>query len=160
MGRGPRKRLQHRRRLRPAPPRKERRAVGPRDHPRHPRGGIPGRGMKRSLKSVFPRPPLRVRITAAASASIAVILVTLSLLVYIRLHAELLRAIDSGLQARASAIAGSVGQLRQARHAISDGPDVSYTAPVQILTPGGRVVAQSGTELPPLPARYLRHLSH
>ena len=115
--------------------------------------------MKRTLNRVFSRPPLRVRITAAASASIAVILVTLSLLVYIRLHAELLRAIDSGLQARASAIAGSVGQLRQARHAISDGPDVSYTAPVQILTPGGHVVAQSGTELPPLPARYLRHLS-
>jgi two-component system, OmpR family, sensor kinase len=115
--------------------------------------------MKNRLNGVFSRPPLRVRITAAASASIAVILVTLSLLVYIRLHAELLRAIDSGLQARASAIAGSVGQLRQARHAISDGPDVSYTAPVQILTPGGHVVAQSGTELPPLPARYLRHLS-
>ncbi len=115
--------------------------------------------MKHCLNGVFSRPPLRVRITAAASASIAVILVTLSLVVYIRLHAELLRAIDSGLQARASAIAGSVGQLRQARHAISDGPDVSYTAPVQILTPGGHVVAQSGTELAPLPARYLRHLS-
>lgn len=115
--------------------------------------------MRRSLSRVLSRPPLRVRITAAASASIAVILVTLSLLVYVRLHAELLRAIDSGLQARASAIAGSVGQLGQASHAVSDGPDVRYAAPVQIVTPDGHIVARSGTKLPPLPARYLRHLS-
>ena len=115
--------------------------------------------MRRSLSRVLWRPPLRVRITVAASASIAVILVTLSLLVFIRLHAELLKAMDSGLQARASAVAGSVGQLRQASRAVSDSPDVSYTAPVQILTPGGHVVAQTGAELPPLSARFLRHLS-
>ncbi len=94
--------------------------------------------MRRSLSRVLSRPPLRVRITAAASASIAVILVALSLLVYVRLHAELLRAIDSGLQARASAIAGSVGQLGRASHAVSDGPDVRYAAPVQIVTPDGQ----------------------
>src|SRR5258708_26827364 len=115
--------------------------------------------MRRSLSRVLSRPPLRVRITAATSASIAVILVTLSLLVSVGLHAELRRAIDSGLRARASAIAGSVGQLGQAGHAVSDGREVRYAAPVQIVTPVGQIVARSETKLPPLPARYLRHLS-
>lgn len=96
----------------------------------------------------------------AASASIAVILVALSLLVYIRMHAELLRAVDTGLQARASAIANSVGQLRHASQAVADSPDGATTnAPVQIVTPNGYVVAQSGTALPPLSDGRLRHLS-
>jgi signal transduction histidine kinase len=114
--------------------------------------------MSRSL-GVFSRPPLRARITLAASASIAVILLALSLLVYGRLHAELLRAIDSALEARASAIAGSIGQIGQPSQAISDGPDQPSKAAAQILTPAGRVLARSGTPIPPLPARYLRELS-
>jgi signal transduction histidine kinase len=100
-----------------------------------------------------------VRITVAASASIGIILVTLSMLVYIRLHAELLRAVDTGLQARASAIAGSVGQFRQPGRAVADTPDGANTAPVQILAPDGHVVAQSGSALPPPPADSLRRLS-
>ena len=114
--------------------------------------------MRRSL-GIFSRPPLRARITIAASASIATILVALSLFVYGRLHAELLRTIDSALQARASAIAGSVGQIGQPSQAISDGPDQSNTAATQILTPAGRVLARSGTPIPSLPARYLREFS-
>lgn len=115
--------------------------------------------MKRSLNKILPRPALRVRITVAASASIAIILVTLSLLVYFRLHAGLLRAIDTGLQARASAIAGNVGQFKQASRAVADGPDGVNTAAVQILAPDGRVVGQSGSDLPPLRSADLRRLS-
>jgi two-component system, OmpR family, sensor kinase len=116
--------------------------------------------MRRSLNRTLLRPPLRVRIAVAASASIAVILVTLSLLVYIRLHAELLRAIDTGLQARASAIAGSVGQFRHASRAVADNPDGANAAPVQIVTPNGHVIAQSGAALPPVLARHLRRVSN
>jgi len=114
--------------------------------------------MRLSLGSIFSRPPLRVRITVASSASIAVILVSLSLLVYARLHAELVRAIDSGLQARASAIAGSVGQRGRAGNAISDGPDLRNVAAAQILAMDGHVLARSGPPIPALPARYLRQL--
>ncbi len=115
--------------------------------------------MRRSLSRALGRSPLRIRITVAATASIAVILAALSLLVYGRLHAQLLAAIDSGLQARASAIAASVGQLGSASQAISDGPDGLYAAPVQIVTRTGRVVARSGADLPPPQARLLNHLS-
>ena len=116
--------------------------------------------MRHRLHASLLRPPLRLKITLAASASIGVILVGLSLLVYVRMHAELVRAVDTGLQARASAIANSVGQFRQASRAVADSPDgVTTNAPVQILTPRGQLVAQSGSALPPLPAWRLRHLS-
>src|SRR5215813_588926 len=114
--------------------------------------------MKPNLGSVLSRAPLRVRITVTSSASIAVILAALSLLVYARLHAELLRAIDSGLQARASAVASSVGQFRQIGSAISDGPDLRNVAAAQILALDGHVLAQSGPPIPALSPRYLHHL--
>jgi hypothetical protein len=55
------------------------------------------------------RLPLRVRVTLASAASIAVILGALSLFVYARLQAELLRAADAAMRTRADAIASSMG---------------------------------------------------
>jgi two-component system, OmpR family, sensor kinase len=114
--------------------------------------------MRTTLGRILSRPPLRVRITVAATAGIAVILAALSLLVYSRVHAQLLSAIDSGLQARASAIAASIGPPGSARQAVSEGPDGRFSAPVELVAPSGRIVAQSGSDLPALPARFMRHL--
>jgi two-component system OmpR family sensor kinase len=105
------------------------------------------------------RLPLRLRITAAATVSLAVILVTLSLFVYGRLHAELVRALDSGLQARAAAVAGALGQASPLNQVIADGPDARLASATQIMTPAGRVLAHAGAALPALPGRFLRDLS-
>src|SRR5205807_2042594 len=75
-----------------------------------------------------------------------------------RLHVQMLRTLDSGLQARASAIAASVGQLRRVGRAISDGPDAPAGGSVQILTSHGRVLADSGMRFPAVLPRYLRNL--
>lgn len=113
------------------------------------------------------RPPLRVRITLAATVSIGVILMTLSLFVYGRLHAELVRALDSGLRARAAAIAGALGQADSGRPAsgqsdplsrvMADGPDTRLASTAEIVTPDGRVLAHSGGVIPaPAPALLSR----
>jgi two-component system OmpR family sensor kinase len=114
------------------------------------------------------RPPLRVRITLAATVSIGVILMTLSLFVYGRLHAELLRALDSGLQARAAAIAGGLGQADSGpttsgrpdplNRFLADGPDTRLASATQIMTPDGRVLAHSGALIPEPSAALLRAL--
>ncbi len=104
-------------------------------------------------------PPLRLRITVAATASMAVILVTLSLFVYGRLRTELIQALDSGLHARASAIASGVGQARSLSQVLADGPDVRLASTSEILTPAGRIVAQAGGTMPRLPADFVRGLS-
>ncbi len=104
------------------------------------------------------RLPLRLRITAAATVSLAVILVTLSLFVYGRLHAELVRALDSGLQARAAAVAGALGQASPLKQVIADVPDARLASATQIMTPAGRVLAHAGPALPALPERFLRDL--
>jgi fumarate hydratase class II len=93
------------------------------------------------------RPPLRLRVAFASTAIMAVILMALSLFVYDRLHTELARALDSGLEARASAIASSVAQ---GRTALSDGPDAPPATVTQILTPGGRILAQADSRVPHL----------
>jgi two-component system, OmpR family, sensor kinase len=105
------------------------------------------------------RLPLRLRITLAATVSLAVILVTLSMFVYGRLHAELLRALDSGLQARATAISGGLSQATPLNWVIADGPDAPIASATQIMTPAGRVLAHSGKAIPALPARFLHPLS-
>jgi signal transduction histidine kinase len=102
------------------------------------------------------RPTLRLRVAVASTAGMAVILTMLSLFVYGRLHAELARALDSGLQARASAIASG---LAQGRTALSDSPDAPAATITQVLTPGGRVLAQAGPAAPHLSARILGGLS-
>ena len=105
------------------------------------------------------RPPLRLRITFAATASMAVILVTLSLFVYGRLRVELVQALDGGLQARASAIAGEVGQSVPIGQVLADGPDGRLAISTQIMTPAGRTLASTGRALPRLPAGFARDLA-
>src|SRR5215469_10498140 len=93
------------------------------------------------------RPPLRLRITMAATASIAVILVTLSMFVYGRLRGQLLEALDSGLQVRAEAIASAVGSAAPLGQVLADRPDGRLATATQILTPGGRILVSTGSEL-------------
>src|SRR5258708_24820148 len=87
------------------------------------------------------RPAVRLGITFAATASMAVILVTLSLFVYGRLRVELVQALDGGLQARASAIAGGVGQSVPLSQVLADGPDGRLPISTQIMTPPARTPA-------------------
>jgi len=99
------------------------------------------------------RLPIRVRITLAAVLSLALILAALSALVYTRLQAQLLQAVDLGLQARAGAIASGIGQQGVA---IGDAPDTGPNTVAQILTASGRVEETSGPSTPLVPAATLR----
>jgi two-component system, OmpR family, sensor kinase len=98
------------------------------------------------------RLPLRVRVTLASAASIALILGALSFFVYARLQAELVRASDAGLRARAEAIAAGIGRHGSAGF---DAPDTMGSL-TQILTPAGRLKMSSGPWTPSLSAAALR----
>jgi len=102
---------------------------------------------------------LRLRITLASAVSTALILGTLSLFVYARLHAELLRATDIGLASRAQAVAGGLGQPG---FSLADTPDTPQTqvGATQILTPDGSVRASVGTSVPLLPAALVARVRH
>ena len=97
--------------------------------------------------------PLRVRVTLASAASIALILGALSFFVYTRLQAELLRTADAGLRARAEAIASVTGRIGDAGF---DAPDAASGGFTQILTPAGRLRMASGPGPPSLSAAVLR----
>jgi two-component system OmpR family sensor kinase len=114
-----------------------------------------------NVMRVLTRPPLRLRITLAATVSLAAILVTLSLFLYGRLRVELARALDSGLQARAVAVASGLGPTVSLSQVIADGPDVRLASVTQIMTPAGRVLASQGAPLG-LPSAMLegRHGPH
>ena len=116
-----------------------------------------------NVMRVLTRPPLRLRITLAATVSLAAILVTLSLFLYGRLRVELARALDSGLQARAAAVASGLGPTVSLSQVIADGPDVRLASVTQIMTPAGRVLAAQGAplRLPPamLAGRHGPHFS-
>jgi two-component system, OmpR family, sensor kinase len=101
------------------------------------------------------RLPIRVRITLAAAVSLALILSALSALVYTRLQAQLLQAVDMGLAARAGAIASGIGQQGVT---IGDTPDSGPTTVAQILTASGRVEETSGPAAPLLPPDTLRSI--
>jgi signal transduction histidine kinase len=102
------------------------------------------------------RLPLRVRVTLASAASIAVILGALSLVVYARLQAELLRAADTGMRTRAEAIASSMGTAEPAGF---DTPDIGSSGFVQILTPDGHLEMSRGFRGPALSTAALRAIS-
>jgi two-component system OmpR family sensor kinase len=116
-----------------------------------------------NVMRVLTRPPLRLRITLAATVSLAAILVTLSLFVYGRLRVELERAVDSGLQARAVAVASGLGPTASLSQVIADGPDARLASLTQIMTPAGQVLASQGAplRLPPamLTGRHGPHFS-
>jgi signal transduction histidine kinase len=99
------------------------------------------------------RLPLRVRVTLASAASIALILGALSFFVYTRLQAELVRAADAGLRARAEAIASVTGRHGAAGFDAPDGAAGSFT---QILTPAGGLKMSSGPWAPSLSGAALR----
>lgn len=99
------------------------------------------------------RLPLRVRVTVASAASIAVILGALSFFVYARLQAELVRAADTGLRARAEAIASALGP-RGSR--VFEVPDTGWGDRTQVLTPAGQLKMSSGAWPPSLSAAALR----
>jgi signal transduction histidine kinase len=98
------------------------------------------------------RLPLRIRVTLASAVSIALILGGLSFFVYARLQAELLRAADAGLRARAEAVASGVGQRGSTGFDAPDGPRGSL---VQVLSPAGQPQLLPGSWAPPLSAATL-----
>jgi hypothetical protein len=95
--------------------------------------------------------PLRVRVTLASAASIALILGALSFFVYTRLQAELLRTADAGLRARAEAIASVTGRLGDAGF---DAPDAASGGFTQILTRPGGCGWPAGRGRPACPRPY------
>jgi two-component system, OmpR family, sensor kinase len=99
------------------------------------------------------RLPLRVRVTLASAVSMALILGALSFFVYTRLEAELVRAADAGLRARAEAVASVTGRHDSAGF---DAPDSAAGGFTQILTPAGRLEMSSGPWAPALSAAALR----
>src|SRR5260370_36084083 len=101
----------------------------------------------------MPRLPLRFRVTVASAASIALILGALSFFVYARLQAELVRASDAGLRARAEAIASGMGQHDPSGF---DPPDGRAGGLTQVLTPAGQLQASSGSRAPSLSPAELR----
>jgi signal transduction histidine kinase len=97
--------------------------------------------------------PLRVRVTLASAASIALILGALSFFVYTGLQAELVRASDAGLRARAEAIASVTGRQGSAGF---DAPDSATGGFIQILTPAGKIQMTNGRWPASLSAATLR----
>jgi two-component system, OmpR family, sensor kinase len=102
------------------------------------------------------RLPLRTRVTLASAASAALILGALSFFVYASLQAELVRAADGGLRARAEAIASGLGHHNSAQ---VDPPDIGTGSLTQILTRDARVEMSSGPGAPSLSAAALRTIS-
>ena len=99
------------------------------------------------------RLPLRVRVTLASAASIAVILGALSFFLYAQMQAELVRAADASMRTRADAIASSMGRAEPGGF---DTPDIGANSFAQILAPDGRLVTSRGFRGPALSAATLR----
>jgi signal transduction histidine kinase len=86
------------------------------------------------------RLPVRVRLTLAFCAAMAVVLAALGAFVYVRMGGELMRAVDLDLRARAAATAGALTERGRAPLEAGRGlidPDESFA---QILLPRGEVV--------------------
>src|SRR5262249_56080930 len=92
------------------------------------------------------RLPLRVRVTLASAASIAVILGALSLFLYARLEADLVRAADTGMRTRADAIASSIGRAEPGG---LDTPDMGFSGFAQVLKSDGQLEMSRGFQGPP-----------
>ncbi|MBO0813814.1 MAG: HAMP domain-containing protein, partial [Actinobacteria bacterium] len=93
--------------------------------------------------------PLRVRVAFASGAGAAVILAALSFFVYARLQAELVRAVDAGLRARAEAVASGIGRVGPDGLDVPDGGAGAFT---QVFTPDGRLEMSRGLRAPGLRA--------
>lgn len=88
------------------------------------------------------RPPhtsLRVRLTLAFAAGMAVVLTGVAVFVYLNLRTDLRASVDSGLQSRAQVIAGNAAHADPSlggRRRLIDADE----AFAQVLTPSGRIV--------------------
>jgi two-component system OmpR family sensor kinase len=87
------------------------------------------------------RIPIRLRVTLAFTAAMAVVLVAVGFFLYNRLEARLDESIDNGLRSRAGEVAalarGAERNLGASREASLIEPDESFA---QVLTEGGQIV--------------------
>jgi two-component system OmpR family sensor kinase len=94
------------------------------------------------------RLPIRLRLTVAFAAGLALVLATLSAFVYIRTGADLLAATDAGLRSRAELLASDVRQRGPAP--VNVEPDLTEPdeAFAQIADSSGRIVRSSSIVSP------------
>ncbi|MEU1177088.1 ATP-binding protein [Streptomyces sp. NPDC005820] len=95
---------------------------------------------KRAMRTLLAGLPVRLRLTLAFCLAMAVVLTALGAFLYTRMGAELTRAVDLDLRARAAATVGSLAQRERAPLDAGRGlidPDESFG---QILSPQGDVV--------------------
>jgi len=86
------------------------------------------------------RIPIRLRVTIAFTAAMALVLIATGLFLYFRLEARLDESIDNGLRSRAteaSALVRTSGGLEASHEAPLIEPDESFA---QVLTAGGQIV--------------------
>jgi two-component system OmpR family sensor kinase len=86
------------------------------------------------------RIPIRLRVTLAFTAAMALVLIATGLFLYFRLEARLDESIDNGLRSRAteaSALVRTSGGLEASHEAPLIEPDESFA---QVLTPNGQIV--------------------
>jgi two-component system, OmpR family, sensor kinase len=88
------------------------------------------------------RLPIRARLTIVTGVLVAVVLAAVGAFVYLRLQADLLEAVDTGLQSRAEVLLSS---LQLTGDAVGEGPSLIETedAFAQLLGPDGEVVDSS-----------------
>jgi hypothetical protein len=95
------------------------------------------------------RLPLRARVTLASAASMALILGALSFFVYTRMQAELVRATDAGLRARAEAIASVTGRRDSAGFDAPDSTAGGFTQkPVSLIFSGPGIAKSASCARP------------
>jgi heavy metal sensor kinase len=102
--------------------------------------------------------PIRVRLALVCGALVAALIVALGALVYVRLEADLLQAVDDGLATRAQSLVVDEGASPGADDPVHPGGSVLTTAPsdvgdifAQVLARDGRIVAAT----PGFPANAL-----
>jgi two-component system OmpR family sensor kinase len=87
------------------------------------------------------RMPIRLRVTLAFTAAMALVLLAVGLFLYFRLEAQLDESIDNGLRSRAGEVSAlartSERGLRRSREAALIEGEESFA---QVLTPGGRLI--------------------
>jgi heavy metal sensor kinase len=87
------------------------------------------------------RLPIRARLTLVSAALMAAVLAGSSVFLYLRLRADLLQAVDTGLRSRAEALLGSLesdGALEEGTGLVE--PDDAFA---QVLGPDGEVIGSS-----------------
>jgi two-component system, OmpR family, sensor kinase len=95
------------------------------------------------------RLPIRLRVTLAFAAAMAVVLFVVGLLIYVRYESELDSSINRGLRSRAGDVATLLGEADSGRDALpSRGESLGEDSFAQVLTPSGRVLDTTGEPTP------------